>query len=98
MKYLLDTNVVSELRKVGDGVGAQDSNDLFISAITILELECGILGIQRRDADQGSRLRRWMKAGFAYQKQLAGLRFRQVLLATSPVLVELIAARLIVYS
>lgn len=69
MKYLLDTNVVSELRKVGDGkadpnvtkwVGAQDSNDLFISAITILELERGILGIQRRDADQGSRLRRWM--------------------------------------
>lgn len=69
MKYLLDTNVVSELRKVGDGnadpnvtkwVGAQDSNDLFISAITILELERGILGIQRRTADQGSRLRRWM--------------------------------------
>jgi len=69
LKYLLDTNVVSELRKVGDGkadpnvtkwVGAQDSNDLFISAITILELERGILGIQRRDADQGSRLRRWM--------------------------------------
>ena len=50
MKYLLDTNVVSELRKVGDGkadanvtkwVGAQDSNDLFISAITILEIERG---------------------------------------------------------
>lgn len=67
MKYLLDTNVVSELRKVGDGkadanvtkwVGAQDSNDLFISAITILEIERGILTIQRRDA--GSRLRGWM--------------------------------------
>ena len=69
MKYLLDTNVVSELRKVGDGkadanvtkwVGAQDSNDLFISAITILEIERGILTIQRRDAAQGSRLRGWM--------------------------------------
>ncbi|MGK6317375.1 type II toxin-antitoxin system VapC family toxin [Neorhizobium sp. DT-125] len=69
MKYLLDTNVVSELRKVGDGkadanvkkwVGAQDSNDLLISAITILELERGILSIQRRDAAQGSRLREWM--------------------------------------
>lgn len=69
MKYLLDTNVVSELRKVGDGkadpnvtkwVGAQDSSDLFISAITILELERGILSIQRRDASQGSRLRAWM--------------------------------------
>ncbi|XAZ26098.1 type II toxin-antitoxin system VapC family toxin (plasmid) [Sinorhizobium sp. B11] len=69
MKYLLDTNVVSELRKVGDGkadanvtkwVGAQNSDDLFISAITVLEIERGILGIQRRDASQGSRLRTWM--------------------------------------
>jgi predicted nucleic acid-binding protein len=69
LKYLLDTNVASELRKVGDGkadanvtkwVGAQDSNDLFISAITILEIEHGILTIQRRDAAQGSRLRGWM--------------------------------------
>lgn len=69
MKYLLDTNVVSELRKVGDGkadanvtkwVGAQDSNDLFISAITILEIERWILTIQRRDAAQSSRLRGWM--------------------------------------
>jgi len=69
LKYLLDTNVVSELRKVGDGkadanvtkwVGAQDSNDLFISAITILEIERGILTVQRRDVAQGSRLRGWM--------------------------------------
>ena len=69
MKYLLDTNVVSELRKVGDGkadlnvttwLGAKDSRDLYISAITILELERGILGIQRRDIEQGSRLRNWM--------------------------------------
>ncbi|WP_230174669.1 type II toxin-antitoxin system VapC family toxin [Rhizobium sp. CECT 9324] len=69
MKYLLDTNVVSELRKVGDGkadpnvtawIGAQDARDLYISAITILELERGILSIQRRDIAQGSRLRAWM--------------------------------------
>ena len=69
MKYLLDTNVVSELRKVGDGkadpnvtawISAQDSRDLYISAITILELERGILSIQRRDIEQGSRLRAWM--------------------------------------
>lgn len=71
MRFLLDTNVVSELRKVGDGradanvtkwVGAQDASDLFISAITILELERGILSIQRRDASQGSRLREWMNS------------------------------------
>ncbi|CCM78873.1 type II toxin-antitoxin system VapC family toxin [Rhizobium mesoamericanum] len=69
MKYLLDTNVVSELRKVGDGkadanvtkwVGAQDSHELVISVITILEIERGILTIQRRDTAQGSRLRGWM--------------------------------------
>ena len=69
MKYLLDTNVVSELRKVGDGkadpnvttwISAQDSRDLYISAITVLELERGILSIQRRDVAQGSRLRAWM--------------------------------------
>ncbi|NSY98271.1 type II toxin-antitoxin system VapC family toxin, partial [Agrobacterium tumefaciens] len=56
-------------RKVGDGkadlnvttwLGAKDSRDLYISAITILELERGILSIQRRDIEQGSRLRAWM--------------------------------------
>ncbi|MGO7335603.1 type II toxin-antitoxin system VapC family toxin [Rhizobium leguminosarum] len=69
MKYLLDTNVVFELHKVGDGkadanvtkwVSAQDSHELFISSITILEIERGILSIQCRDAAHGSRLRGWM--------------------------------------
>lgn len=69
MTYLLDTNVVSELRKIGDGkadasvvawVGREDSASFFISAITILELERGILGVQRRDARQGARLRTWL--------------------------------------
>jgi toxin FitB len=69
LKYLLDTNVISELRKVGDGkadpnvtawISAQEARDLYISAITILELERGILSIQRRDVEQGSRLRNWM--------------------------------------
>lgn len=69
MKYLLDTNVVSELRKVGDGnadlnvttwLGVKDSRDLYISAVTISELERGVLSIQRRDFEKGSRLRAWM--------------------------------------
>lgn len=68
MNYLLDTNVVSELRKIGDGkadarvaawVDTEDAESFFISAITILELERGVLGIQRRDAAQGARLRAW---------------------------------------
>lgn len=69
MSYLLDTNVVSELRKIGDGkadakvttwIDAQDAESFFLSAITILELERGVLGIQRRDAAQGARLRAWL--------------------------------------
>ena len=69
MTYLLDTNVVSELRNIGDGkadanvvawVGRKDSTAFFISAITILELERGILGVQRRDERQGARLRTWL--------------------------------------
>jgi len=69
LKYLLDTNVISELRKVGDGkadanvvawIEAEDAARFFISAITILELERGVLGVQRRDAAQGARLRSWL--------------------------------------
>ena len=69
MTYLLDTNVVSELRKIGDGkadanvvawVGREDASSFFLSAITILELERGILGVQRRDVRQGARLRSWL--------------------------------------
>jgi predicted nucleic acid-binding protein len=69
LSYLLDTNVVSELRKIGDGkadanvvawIGAKNAADFFISAITILELERGELVIQRRDAAQGARLRAWL--------------------------------------
>ncbi len=39
---------------------AHDARDMCISAITVLELERGILSIQRRDVAQGSRLRAWM--------------------------------------
>jgi toxin FitB len=69
LKYLLDTNVVSELRKVGDGkadanvtqwIRARASSDMFLSAISILEIERGILSLHRRDPQQGSRLRDWM--------------------------------------
>jgi predicted nucleic acid-binding protein len=69
MTYLLDTNVISELRKIGDGkadtnvvawIGAEDTANFFISAITILELERGVLSVQHRDAAQGARLRAWL--------------------------------------
>ena len=55
MKYLLDTNVVSELRRrSGDAsvkrwVAAQHTEDLAISVVTVIEIETGILRLKRRD-------------------------------------------------
>lgn len=69
MTWLLDTNVVSELRKIGDGradanvaawIDREDASRFFISALTILELERGVLSVQRRDGAQGARLRAWL--------------------------------------
>lgn len=67
--FLLDTNVISELRKAGDGkadpsvvawLSGVDAATCYISAITLMEIEIGILRIVRRDAAQGARLRAWM--------------------------------------
>ncbi|MBK7154164.1 MAG: type II toxin-antitoxin system VapC family toxin [Sandaracinaceae bacterium] len=67
--YLLDTNVLSELRKMGDGKGdaqvikwlaSVDAASCFISALTLMELEIGVLRVERRDSAQGARLRSWM--------------------------------------
>ena len=71
MSYLLDTNVVSELRKkpgrVDPGVlnwaRNRPTRDLHISVITVLELELGIALRERRDPEQGAVLREWMKSG-----------------------------------
>ncbi|SIT65486.1 hypothetical protein SAMN04487769_0860 [Burkholderia sp. b14] len=68
--YVLDTHVVSELRKIRAGkananvtawTASVDAAWLFVSAITIMELETGILQIERRDADQGRILRAWIE-------------------------------------
>ncbi|WP_265287685.1 type II toxin-antitoxin system VapC family toxin [Verminephrobacter eiseniae] len=70
MMYVLDTNVVSELRKVRLGKAdagvtawtqSVDAADLFVSAITIMELELGVLSIERKDATQGAMLRSWLE-------------------------------------
>ena len=64
--FVLDTNVVSELRKVRADrrVVAWAANvpaaSLFVSAITILELEVGVCLVERRDARQGAVMRAWM--------------------------------------
>lgn len=67
--YLLDTNVVSELRKAKAGKAddrvtawarSVSPGALFLSAISILELELGVLLVQRRDTSQGDILRTWL--------------------------------------
>lgn len=69
MMYLLDTNVVSELRKVRLGTAdmqvaawaqSVDAAHLFISAITVMELELGVLSIERKDPTRGAALRAWL--------------------------------------
>lgn len=67
--YLLDTNVISELRKASSNkadknviawAAAQSSSHLFISAISVLEIEMGILQLARKDAKQAGIYRIWL--------------------------------------
>ena len=67
--FVLDTNVISELRKAKSGradasvvswAQTVSSSSLFISAITVLELETGILLVERKDPQQGAVLRSWL--------------------------------------
>ena len=65
--YLLDTNVISELRKphadakVVAWAKSVIAPRMFISAITLKEWETGGLRIERRDPAQGKVLRTWLK-------------------------------------
>lgn len=68
--YLLDTNVVSELRKVRSGKADRrvtewaehvETAELFVSVIVVQELEIGVLRCERRDAAQGRILRAWFE-------------------------------------
>ena len=66
--YLLDTNVVSELRKLKNAnrnvrawARSIPATNLFLSAISIMEIEIGVLLIERRDRKQGAMLRSWME-------------------------------------
>lgn len=70
--HLLDTNVVSELRKVAAGKAdprvarwarSVPSRSLFVSVVTIGELEQGVLSAERADPSRGSLLRAWLEDG-----------------------------------
>lgn len=68
--YLLDTNVLSELRKSSAGtinvnVSAWAANvtvdSQFLSVIALLEVELGTLQMERKDPRQGALLRGWLE-------------------------------------
>ena len=70
MTYLLDTNVVSELRKARSGkadvgvaawAAGAPAASLFISVVTVQELEIGVLLAERRDPPRGAILRGWLE-------------------------------------
>jgi toxin FitB len=72
--YLLDTNVVSELRKTTRAdVGVQawsakyPFTQFWLSTISLLELEIGILRVHRRDPTQSKRLRDWLESSLLPQ-------------------------------
>ena len=66
--FVLDTNVISELRSgkpqqsavVRAWASGQPVNQLYLSAVTVLELEMGVLRVARKDAVQAATLRAWV--------------------------------------
>lgn len=67
--HLLDTNVISELRKgnranlnVTSWARSVSTSSLYLSVITILELEMGVLQKERQDPTQGAILRTWLNS------------------------------------
>lgn len=68
--FIVDTDVVSELRKAKSGKAdpgvtawaeSVNASALFMSAVSLHELERGVLLLERRDPRQGDQLRRWLE-------------------------------------
>jgi toxin FitB len=68
--FVLDTNVVSELRKATTGkanprvvawAASIRPAALFLSVITLMELEQGVLLLERRDPRRGAAIRQWLE-------------------------------------
>jgi predicted nucleic acid-binding protein len=68
--FLLDTNVVSELRRAGTRkvnrnvagwAAGVPVGSLFVSMLTLHELEIGVLRAERRDPTKGALLRTWFE-------------------------------------
>lgn len=67
MTYLLDTNVISEIRKVRPNrnvrawLGTAQSDQLYLSVLTIGEIRYGIERLRRRDIQQASVFDAWLE-------------------------------------
>ena len=66
--YLLDTNVISETRRpvrmhrnVKAWLEQTSPESLYTSVIVMMELERGVLGMERKDPAQGAILREWLE-------------------------------------
>ena len=76
--FLLDTNVVSELRKpkphggVVAWVSAQDATSLYVSAMTIAELQRGVEMTRERDTDKAEQIEAWLEQ-LAYTGQVLAM-------------------------
>ncbi|HEY6275446.1 MAG TPA: type II toxin-antitoxin system VapC family toxin [Streptosporangiaceae bacterium] len=80
MTYLLDTNVVSELRKTEPDpcvlawYATVNSADLYLSVLTIGEIRLGIERLRRRDPAQADRLEHWLRGLLVgYRDHLVGI-------------------------
>jgi hypothetical protein len=66
MSYLVDTNVISEVRRVRGDRRVKDwfsglpADEIYLSVVTIGELRQGIEGLRRRDAGQAALLDAWL--------------------------------------
>lgn len=69
MTYLLDTNVISEIRKprdraseaVREWIATKPDHDFYLSTVTVFELQLGIARIERRDQTHHARLLAWLE-------------------------------------
>ncbi len=93
MTYLLDTNVVSELRKPARKISpavrvwadSQQTRDLSISVITVMEVGIGVARLQRRDPQQSPNLHTWLEDGLlpAFAGRILPIDLETARLATS---------------
>jgi predicted nucleic acid-binding protein len=74
--YLLDTNVISELRKdtrahkkVQAWQAAVPRAMMLLSSVTIMELKIGVLLKERKDPQQAALLRKWLEKGVLVEFQ-----------------------------